>query len=201
MPKLEYIGGFLQRTYEYFDTSVTFRTLICPTAKSEALSMINEPDYNDAVKNYARNIFRFVFKNLRDKDASDDVVQDCFLKLWQNRAVVDKQKVRSWLFSVAHHAMINYAKAEARKTGLENAGAVLTASRSTPEFDLKEILEKSLQELPPLQRSIILLRDYEGYNYREIGDILKLGESQVKVYLFRARQRIKDSIKTLSAVL
>lgn len=162
--------------------------------------MISEPEYNDAVRNFARNIFRFVFKNLRDKEASDDVVQDCYLKLWQNRSGVQKEKVKSWLFSVAHHAMINYAKAEARKTGLESASSTLmTAVR--PEFDLKEILERSLQELPPLQRSTILLRDYEGYNYKEIGEILNLGESQVKVYLFRARQKIKDSIKTLSAVL
>jgi RNA polymerase sigma-70 factor (ECF subfamily) len=72
---------------------------------------------------------------------------------------------------------------------------------TSPEPDLKEIVEKSLLELPPLQRSIILLRDYEGYNYKEIGDILELSEPQVKVYLFRARQRIKNSIKTLSAVL
>jgi RNA polymerase sigma factor (sigma-70 family) len=163
--------------------------------------MINEPEYNDAVKSYARNIFRFVFKNLRNKEASDDLVQDCFLKLWQNRSTVDPEKIKSWLFSVAHNAMINYAKAEARKTGLEHAEVSLISTQGAPEFDLKEILEKSLQELPPLQRSIILLRDYEGYNYGEIGAILQLSESQVKVYLFRARQRIKDSIKTLSAVL
>jgi RNA polymerase sigma-70 factor, ECF subfamily len=163
--------------------------------------MVSEQEYNDAVKNYARNIFRFVFKNLKDKAASDDLVQDCFLKLWQNRADVDCQKIKPWLFSVAHHAMINYAKAEARKTGLDNAEVRLISTGSSPEPDLKELVEKSLQELPPLQRSIILLRDFEGYKYREIGDILQLKEAQVKVYLFRARQRMKDSIKTLSAVL
>lgn len=163
--------------------------------------MINEPEYNDAVKAYARNIFRFVFKNLRNKEASDDLVQDCYLKLWQHRDSIDKEKIKSWLFTVAHHGMINYAKDEARKTNLENTEVSLIATRSTPDFDLKEILEKNLQELAPLQRSIILLRDYEGYNYNEIGDILQLSESQVKVYLFRARQRMKDSIKTLSAVL
>jgi len=163
--------------------------------------MISESQYNDAVKSYARNIFRFVFKNLKDKDASEDLVQDCFMKLWQNRASVDSSKIKSWLFSVAHHAMINYAKAEARKTSLDNAEVNLLSTGSLPEPDLKELIEKSLQELTPLQRSIILLRDFEGYNYKEIGDILKLSEPQVKVYLFRARQRMKDSIKTLSAVL
>jgi RNA polymerase sigma factor (sigma-70 family) len=165
--------------------------------------MISEPEYNDAVKNHARNIFRFVFKNLKDKEASEDLVQDCFLKLWQNRASVDSSKIKSWLFSVAHHATINFAKAEARKTGLDNTEKTLisTGSSSDSQSDLKEIIEKSLQELTSLQRSIILLRDYEGYNYKEIGEILQLSESQVKVYLFRARKRMKDSIKTLSTVL
>ena len=163
--------------------------------------MISELEYNDAVRSYARNIFRFVFKNLKDREATEDLVQDCYLKLWQNRAGVDKQKIKSWLFSVAHNAMINYAKAEARKTGLDNAEVRLLSTGNTSEPDLKDLLERSLQELSPLQRSIILLRDLEGYNYKEIGDVLKLNESQVKVYLFRARQRMKDSIKTLSAVL
>lgn len=163
--------------------------------------MISEPEYNDAVRNYARNIFRFVFKHLRDKDASDDLVQDCYLKLWQNRSGLDASKIKSWLFSVAHNAMINYVKVESRKTGLDHAEVREMPTQHSPEFDLKEIVEKSLEELTPPQRSIILLRDHEGYNYKEIGDILQLNEAQVKVYLFRARQRIKDSIKTLSAVL
>jgi RNA polymerase sigma factor (sigma-70 family) len=163
--------------------------------------MISESEYNDAVKNYARNIFRFVFKNLRDQEASDDLVQDCYLKLWQNRQGVDSSKIKSWLFSVAHNGMINYAKAEARKITLECAEVRGISTGTLPEFDLKEIVEKSLLELAPLQRSIILLRDFEGYNYKEIAAILQITEPQVKVYLFRGRQRMKNSIKTLSAVL
>lgn len=163
--------------------------------------MIDEKQYNQAVKAYAKNVFRFLFKNLKDKDAANDLVQDCYMKLWQNRNSVGNQKIKSWLFSVAHHAMINYLKAEARKTGLDHPEVAGISMATLPEFDLKEVIEKSLVTLTPMQRSIILLRDLEGYNYKEIGEILQLNESQVKVYLFRARQRIKDSIKILSAVL
>ena len=55
-----------------------------------------------------------------------------------------------------------------------------------------------MEKLTNLQKSIILLRDLEGYNYKEIGIMLNLNESQVKVYLFRARKKIKDQIKDLS---
>ena len=66
------------------------------------------------------------------------------------------------------------------------------------EFELKEIIDKALNELPEQHKTILLLRDYEGYNYKEIGEIMKLNESQVKVYLFRARKKVKEQIKDLT---
>lgn len=68
-------------------------------------------------------------------------------------------------------------------------------------FDTQAILEQVLSGLPPVQKSIILLRDLEGYEYREIGEILELSETQVKVYLFRGRQKVKNAIKELHHVL
>jgi RNA polymerase sigma factor (sigma-70 family) len=163
--------------------------------------MITEEEYNKAVRDYTKNVFRFVLKNLRDKGASEDIVQDTYLKLWINRTNIDSSKVKSWLFSVAHHALINYSKLETRKTGLDKVEIENMAMEASINFDVKDIIEKGLNELPPLQKSIVLLRDLEGYNYKEIGDILNLNESQVKVYLFRARQKVKDSFKTLSGVI
>ena len=69
---------------------------------------------------------------------------------------------------------------------------------SKNRFELKEIIDLAMEKLTDLQKSIILLRDLEGYNYKEIGEMLDLNEPQVKVYLFRARKKIKDQIKDLS---
>ena len=63
--------------------------------------------------------------------------------------------------------------------------------------DLKEILDEALNRLPGLQKSLILLRDYEGYNYEEIGKITGLNESQVKVYIFRARTALKNYLVSI----
>lgn len=60
--------------------------------------------------------------------------------------------------------------------------------------DLKEILEEAVDKLPPVQKSVVLLRDYEGYSYEEIGEITGLSESQVKVYIYRARIFLKKYI-------
>jgi RNA polymerase sigma-70 factor (ECF subfamily) len=66
---------------------------------------------------------------------------------------------------------------------------------------MKEVIEKSLAMLPPVQKSIVLLRDLEGYNYKEIGDMLELSEAQVKVYLFRARNKIKKQLNDLTVLI
>ncbi len=162
--------------------------------------MISVQDYNQAVKDYTRNIFRFLHKSLRDEEAVNDLVQDCFLKLWQHRENVDPAKVKSWLFAVAHNAMLNYVKASARKVQLTESHDTSMVYQNHG-FDTKAILDKVLNELPSLQKSILLLRDLEGYEYREIGEILELNESQVKVYLFRARQKVKEAIKELANVI
>ena len=67
--------------------------------------------------------------------------------------------------------------------------------------DLKEVLNEGLNKLSEIQRTVILLRDYEGYNYAEIGEITGLKESQVKVYIFRARGFLKEYIGKMENVI
>jgi RNA polymerase sigma-70 factor, ECF subfamily len=162
--------------------------------------MITEKDYNVAVKEYSKNLYRYFLKSLKDTSASKDLVQDVFLKLWSNRNKIDLNKIKSWLFSVAHHSMINYLRVESRKSVVEIEDLKLLTNCSQGQMEDREIIEKSLENLPALQKSIVLLRDMEGYNYKEIGEILELSEAQVKVYLFRARQKMKESIQQLEGI-
>lgn len=162
--------------------------------------MISEKEYNDAVHEYTKNVFRFLMKSLKDEDTAKDILQDCYLKLWENRKKIQATKIKSWLFAVAHNAMINYWKKEGRTTklnGFENSQTV----HQKHNFDLKSVIDHELNKLPAIQKSIILLRDLEGYEYKEIAEILRLNESQVKVYLFRARVKIKNSVKSLMNVI
>jgi RNA polymerase sigma-70 factor (ECF subfamily) len=74
-------------------------------------------------------------------------------------------------------------------------------SHTTQYTDLKEVLNRGLEQLPEIQKTVLLLRDYEGYNYAEIGAITGLSESQVKVYIFRARTFLKNYIGRMEAVI
>jgi len=162
--------------------------------------MIPKDDYNEAVKNYYSNLYRYLTKFIWDKHIVKDLIQDCYLKLWQHRDRVDFTKVKSWLFTTAHNAMIDYVNRN--KRNIITTQAIFEDIPSQPQTkELREIIDKAIDLLPELQRSIILLRDLEGYEYKEIGEMLGISESQVKVYLFRARKKIKEKLKDLSLVL
>ncbi|WMJ72359.1 RNA polymerase sigma factor [Cytophagaceae bacterium ABcell3] len=162
--------------------------------------MISTSEYNKAVKNLSPNLFRYLFKCLKDEEASFDIIQDCFEKLWNNRKTVDSAKVKPWLFTTAHNLMVNYTKRQSKGTRLNPELHDIKEAKSD-SFEIKEMIDKALSLLPEIQRAIVLLRDLEGYNYKEIGEILNLKEPQVKVYLFRARKKIKETIKDLHFVL
>lgn len=147
-------------------------------------------EYNSCVDSFSDGIYRFVLKNLRDADASHDIVQETFMKLWIKRKNVDANKAKSYLFTTAYHTLIDHVRKNKRNTSLDNYEYV-HGSTDNEYSDLKEILNEAVDKLPDIQKSVILLRDYEGYSYQEIGEITNLKESQVKVYIYRARVFLK----------
>ncbi len=73
--------------------------------------------------------------------------------------------------------------------------------REAMQPDIKEIVNKAMEKLTEIQKTVIMLRDYEGYDYAEIGKITGLNESQVKVYIFRARQTLKNYLVKLDHII
>lgn len=156
-------------------------------------------EYNTSVDNYSDNIFRFAMKHLKNEMTANDIVQETFTKVWIKHEDISYEKVKSYLFTTAYHTIVDWAKKEQRSKDIEKA-LDMEGSRDD-NFDLKEILEEALNKLPEVQKSAILLRDYEGYSYDEIADILELSASQVKVYIFRARKALQAYIKRLDLVI
>lgn len=157
-------------------------------------------EYNIAVKEFSGRLYGYCLKYLQNKEDASDIVQDVFEKLWENRKKVDYLKAKPWLFTCAHNAMLNLLKRSNRVTYTDKLPNV-EAEKQTNGFEINQIVERCLAMLPPVQKSVILLRDLEGYNYNEIGEILGLTEPQVKVYLFRARNKMKKQIKDLSLII
>jgi RNA polymerase sigma-70 factor (ECF subfamily) len=152
---------------------------------------MTEREYNECVSTYADNVYRFILKNLRHEEDARDVVQTAFEKMWRNREEVDAQRSKSYLFTVAYHQMIDHIR-KVKRIQLREEFNEGSRVQNKPANNLKKILEEALARLSETQRSLVLLKDYEGYSYDEIGQITGLSESQVKVYLHRARLQLKS---------
>ncbi len=149
--------------------------------------------YNDCVDNFADGVYRFIVKNIRHQEDAQDIVQSAFEKLWVNRAQVIPEKAKSYLFTVAYHQMIDHIR-KSNKMSLVEETAIPQMHITQQDSELKQILMRAVNELNPTQKSLVLLKDYEGYSYQEIGEIMNLSESQVKVYLHRARLILKTKL-------
>lgn len=157
-------------------------------------------EYNLSVDEYSDNIFRFALKHLKNEMSAKDIVQETFTKVWIKHKEVSFEKVKSYLFTTAYHAIIDWIRKEQKSGDIEKINAD-TRSSSMENFDLQEVLDEALKTLPEIQKTVVLLRDYEGYNYTEIAEITNLNESQVKVYIFRARKALQEYIRDLDLVL
>ncbi|MCX7861727.1 MAG: RNA polymerase sigma factor [Bacteroidales bacterium] len=157
-------------------------------------------EYNNIVDAYADSLYRFVLKNIKNKEKAEDIVQDSFEKLWKNAHKVEFSKAKSYLFTTAYHQTIDVIRKENRTTTLETEHE-RKHSYTTNNPDIQEILHKAIDQLPPVQKAVVLLRDYEGYTYEEIGEITGLSESQVKVYIFRARSFLKNYIGNIAVLI
>lgn len=154
---------------------------------------MTEREYNKCVDQYADGVYRFILKNMQVPEDAQDVVQSAFEKMWKNHQDVHVETAKSYLFTVAYNQMIDHIRKNKRMTLVGEFSESLKISWSK-QTSLKGELEKALQQLTPLQKSLILLKDYEGYSYDEIGKITSLNASQVKVYLHRARMQLKEYI-------
>jgi RNA polymerase sigma-70 factor (ECF subfamily) len=157
-------------------------------------------EYNRSVEEYADSVYRFIRANLKDEDRANDIVQDSYEKLWRHVAEIDYPVVKSWLFSTAYHNMIDIIRKEKRIISFEESHEheILYESQYS---DLNEILHEALERLPEQQKSAVLLRDYEGYSYKEIGEITGLSEAQVKINIYRGRLALKNYIGTIETVI
>jgi RNA polymerase sigma factor (sigma-70 family) len=161
---------------------------------------MTEKEYNECVSTYADNVYRFILKNLRHEEDARDIVQTAFEKMWRNRNEVDALRSKSYLFTVAYHQMIDHIR-KVKRIHLKEEFNENSKVQDKPGNNLKKILEVALARLSETQRSLVLLKDYEGYSYEEIGRITGLNESQVKVYLHRARIQLKDFLVKLENVI
>ena len=161
---------------------------------------MTEAQYNQCVETHADNLYRFILKNIKDEDKAADIVQDAYEKMWRHKDGIDPAKGKSYLFTTAYHVLVDAVRREKPHVSINDrplSGHVTENQYS----DLSEILHQAVEQLPETQKMVVMLRDYEGYSYEEIEQITGLSESQVKVYIYRARLFLKKYIGKMEVVI
>ena len=137
-------------------------------------------EYNKCVDAFSDGVYRFILHNIRDKDDAKDIVQDTFEKLWMTYQNVNYEKAKSYIFTTAYRTMVDKIRRGKKSARMEDSYLDIVTHENN-YTGLKQVLREAVNKLPEIQKSVIMLRDYEGYSYQEIGEITGLNESQVKV--------------------
>ena len=142
-------------------------------------------------------LYRLALRITLDSAEAEDIVQDTMIRVWNKRDEwAQFNSIEAFCLTVARNLAIDRSqKSEAQNIELPTETQEMSDG-STPERQLErseqmDLVRKLINELPEKQRTIIQLRDIEEKSYKEIADVMQLTEDQVKVTLFRARQRIK----------
>jgi RNA polymerase sigma-70 factor (ECF subfamily) len=138
---------------------------------------------------------------LRNDLDAEDVIQELLVKVWQRKDQFDQiENKEAWCMTVTRNLAID--KIRARKQSSQDVSEYhfIADHSATPDIQTEDreslkIVMEVLNSLPENQKEIIHLRDIEGYSYKEIAELTELSEDQVKVNLFRARQRLKEKLK------
>jgi RNA polymerase sigma-70 factor (ECF subfamily) len=157
-------------------------------------------EFNTTVVPMNPKLFRYAYRFLEDRDEAQDAVQEVFVKLWRMR---DKMKEVNNIEAFAVRVTRNYCldKIKTRHTVSLDVNDYFKdriSESSNPEEQLHQSdtmkeLGRMMEELPEPQRSVIRMRDVEGYSNEEVGEILGLTPGNVRVVLSRARKKIRES--------
>ena len=147
---------------------------------------------------YAKELKRFIFFKTQDMDLAEDILQDTFIKLWDNCDNVNYEKVRAYLYAVSNNLFLNIKKHE-KVVWKHRKHHVKESTNETPEFLLIEQeflakIERTIKELPENQREVFLLNRIEKKKYREIAVMLDISIKTVEKRMHYALLHMKDNI-------
>jgi RNA polymerase sigma factor (sigma-70 family) len=150
-------------------------------------------------------LYRFALRILANEIDAEDVVQETFVKVWQKSEQLEGiENKEAWCMTVARNLAIDKIRARKKVMSSDIDGFhFLSDHHPTPDRRMENqeslnLVMDKLNSLPEHQREIIHLRDIEGYTYKEIGEMTGYSEEQVKVNLFRARQKLKIELKNIN---
>lgn len=161
--------------------------------------------FRDLVERYEPKITRYARRFLFDGDDAKDLVQEVFIKAYVNIKSFDvDRRFSPWLYRIAHNEFINVLKKRTKERGnvslfdfdvlFPHLIAKEDADTPARQHELKAMLERSLNDIPPKYREPLTLYYFEELDYREIADVLRIPVSTVGVRLQRGKAMLKKKM-------
>jgi RNA polymerase sigma-70 factor (ECF subfamily) len=172
----------------------------------------DEAAFNFLAEKYHRPIHYFLFRMVRNQAIAEELAQEVFLRVYRSRQSYRAEaRFTTWLYRIATNLAVNYARDTKRERAVQSvyldAPDEETGKRPDVTDDAPSAEENILRNervkairthvmaLPERQRMAVVMHKYQGMDYREIGEVLKLSESATKSLLFRAYQTLRDTLK------
>jgi RNA polymerase sigma-70 factor (ECF subfamily) len=168
--------------------------------------------YEYLVHKFHRAMIAFMYRMCRNQALAEELAQEVFLRVYRSRkSYAAEAKFTTWLYRIATNLAVNHARDTKHERAAQNVylDAPDEETGTTPEVadDEPTVEQRLLREermaairkhvmvLPERQRTAVLMHKYQGLDYRQIGEVLKLSESATKSLLFRAYQTLRDKLK------
>lgn len=152
---------------------------------------------------YKTPVYAFCVKMLGDREQARDVMQETFLRVYENRdRLSNTGSFKSWIFTIARNQCLNQIRKARWQVPLENEREPAAARQDTPISRLEKservaLVARYLNELKPEYREVIVLREYQNMSYEEIAAVTRSTLSAVKSRLFKARRKLAAFIEPL----
>lgn len=162
-------------------------------------NICNSNVFEEVFINYFKDVKRFIFFKTKDIDLTEDIVQDTFVKLWEECKNTSYDTVKSFLFTIANNLFLNIVKHN-KVIDKHQKSYVHENSNETPEFiylenEFYEKLEKTIANLSDKQREVFLMSRIEKKKYKEIAAQLNISVKAVEKRMHAAMVKLKEKIE------
>ncbi len=161
----------------------------------------DEVAFEAIYRKYSLRLFGFILRLVKDRDVAEDLLQEMFIKVWQNRSGIDLEKsYHTYLFTIAKHLVYNYI----RRTSLKVQVAAYITSQSSELYshveeqlyfrEFNEALQQAIDSLPPRRRDVYIRCKVTGMSYQQAADELGCSVAAVNAHIVKATKTIKDHL-------
>jgi RNA polymerase sigma-70 factor (ECF subfamily) len=172
----------------------------------------DESSFNTLVQKYHRPMIHFLYRMVHTQAVAEELAQEVFLRVYRARESYRAEaRFSTWLYRIATNLAVNHARDTRHERSAQTVyldepdaetGTTPDVASGEPSVEQELLREEKFKQirahvmaLPERQRMAVLMHKYQGMDYRQIGEVLKLSESATKSLLFRAYQTLRDKLK------